>query len=59
VQDGRGLINNSEIAFIHRFDAYYLIDAYKDGKLQGRLKEIAAGLDPEDNPVIMIAKHKK
>ena len=25
----------------------------------GRLKEIAATLDAEDNPVIMVAKHKK
>ena len=53
------LINNSDIAFLHIFDAYYLVDAYKDGKLQGKLKEIAANLDEEDNPVIMLVKHKK
>ncbi|MDR0748162.1 MAG: 6-bladed beta-propeller [Tannerellaceae bacterium] len=36
-----------------------LIRDYENGKLKGRLKEIAAGLDEESNPVIMLVKHKK
>jgi hypothetical protein len=35
------------------------MEAYKEGKLKGKLKEIAAGLKEDDNPVIMIAKNKK
>ena len=40
-------------------EAYELVEAYNKGLLQGRLKEIAAELDEEDNPVIMLIKHKK
>ena len=36
-----------------------LVEAYQAGKLQGRLKEIAAGLDEEDNAVIMLVKYKE
>jgi hypothetical protein len=50
---------NNEIATCHRIDAYRLVDAYEKGKLKGRLKEIAATLDEESNPVIMLIKHKK
>lgn len=53
------VINNSEVAFMTRLFAHDLIEAYENGKLRGRLKEIAANLEEEDNPVIMIAKHKK
>lgn len=35
-----------------------LVEAYEDGKLQGPLKEIAADLEEESNPVIMIARYK-
>ena len=35
-----------------------LVEAYQAGKLQGRLKEIAAGLDEEDNAVVMLIKYK-
>lgn len=51
--------NNDEIAFAIRLEALALVEANQAGKLQGCLKEIAATLDEEDNPVIMIAKHKK
>ena len=34
-------------------------EAYEKGQLKGRLKEIAATLDEEANPVIMLIKHKK
>jgi len=48
-----------EIAFSIRLEADDLFDAYREGQLKGRLKEIAAGLKEEDNPVIMIVKHKR
>ena len=51
--------NDDEIAFATRLEAPDLVEAYNDGKLRGPLKEIASGLDEEDNPVIMIAKYKK
>jgi len=50
---------NDEIAFRQKIEAYQLVDAYEIGTLKGRLKEIAAGMDAEDNPVIMLAKYKK
>ena len=50
---------NDGIAFWQTLEAYKLVEEYKEGKLKGKLKEIAAGLDPEDNAVIMIVKHKK
>ena len=50
---------DNEIAFQQKIDADQLVEAYEKGELKGILKEIAAGLDAEDNPVIMLAKHKK
>ena len=50
---------NDEIAFCQKREAYQLVEAYEKGELKGRLKEIAAELDVEDNPVIMVAKFKK
>ena len=50
---------NSEIAFCQIIDAYTLVEALEKGQLkEGKLKEIAAKLDVEDNPVIMLIKHK-
>jgi hypothetical protein len=40
-------------------EAYQLVESYKKGELKGKLKEIASKLDEEDNPVIMLVKHKK
>ena len=40
------------------YPAYKLIELYEDGKLQGELKEIAAKLKLDDNPVLMIAKFR-
>ena len=51
--------NNDTIAFITRMEAPDLIEALNDGKLRGPLKEIASGLDEEDNPVLMVARYKK
>ncbi len=36
-----------------------LIESYNKGKLKGKLKEIAANLEEDSNPVIMLLKHKK
>ena len=43
---------------VSRMEAPGLVEAYEDGKLQGPLKEIAADLEEESNPVIMIARYK-
>lgn len=40
-------------------NAFELIADYKIDKLKGRLKEIAAILNEDSNPVIMLVKHKK
>jgi hypothetical protein len=50
---------NAEITCWQKLEAPDLVEAYKDGKLTGRLAEIAATLDEEDTPVIMLLKHKK
>jgi hypothetical protein len=50
---------NHEIAACKILDAAELVESYKKGELKGRLKEIAATLDENDNPVIMLIKHKK
>jgi len=52
-------IITDEVGFMQNIESYELVEAYKNGELKGKLKEIAAGLDEEDNPVIMFAKHKK
>jgi hypothetical protein len=50
---------NHEIESWMPLEAYKLVESYKKGELRGKLKEIAAKLDEEDNPVIMLVKHKK
>ena len=51
---------NDEIAYLRTLDAYRLVESYKNGELKdGKLKDIAAKLDEEDNPVIMLVKHKR
>jgi len=49
---------NHEIESWQPLESYQLVEALEKGELKGRLKEIAAGLDAEDNPVIMLVKHK-
>ena len=39
-------------------NAFDLRKDYEKGKLKGKLKEIAATLDEDSNPVIMLVKHK-
>jgi hypothetical protein len=50
-------INNEVISYFP-FEAPDLIEALADGKLSGRLKELASTLDEEDNPVIMLVKRR-
>ncbi|MDR0758058.1 MAG: 6-bladed beta-propeller, partial [Tannerella sp.] len=50
---------NDEIATWQSLEAHRLVESYEKGELKGRLKEIAAELDEESNPVIMLIKHKK
>ncbi|RHJ87852.1 6-bladed beta-propeller [Parabacteroides sp. AM08-6] len=50
---------NHEIESWQNLDAPRLVEAYEKGELKGKLKEIAATLDEEANPVIMLVKHKK
>ena len=51
-------INNNEIAVVQTLAAGQLVEAYQEDGLQGRLKEVAAGLDEEANPVVMLVKYK-
>ncbi|MCC8095569.1 MAG: 6-bladed beta-propeller [Tannerellaceae bacterium] len=50
---------NEEIAFMRKLEAPDLIEAYEKGQLKGKLKEIAAELDEESNPVLMLGRYKK
>ena len=52
-------IVNEEIAFYQTIEADHLVEYYEIGALKGKLKEIASELKEEDNPVIMLIKHKK
>jgi len=49
----------SKIATFQILLAYNLVKAFKDNGLKGKLKEIAAELNEESNPVIMVMKYKK
>ena len=51
--------SNKTIAFWQTLEAHELIELNQKGELKGKLKEIAATLDEDDNPVIMLVKHKK
>ena len=51
---------NHEIESCIDLQAYRLVEDYKKGQLKdGKLKDIAEKLNEEDNPVIMLIKHKK
>lgn len=49
---------NKEVSFVYKLEAPDLVEAYEGGELKGQLKEIAARLNEESNPVLMIAKYK-
>jgi len=40
-------------------ESYQLVESYSKNELKGKLKEIAAKLKEEDNPVIMLVKQKE
>ena len=50
---------DNEIAVVQQLEAYELVEAYEKGELKGRLKEIAATLNEESNPVIMLVKYRE
>ena len=50
---------NSKIPTSQFLEAWELVEKYKEGKLKGKLKEIASNLQEDDNPVIMLIKHKE
>ncbi|WP_099463737.1 6-bladed beta-propeller [Parabacteroides provencensis] len=50
---------DQEFVIGQSLQAHELVEAYGKGQLKGKLKEIAAGLNEESNPVIMLAKYKK
>ena len=49
---------DQKIATCYSLDAPELVEAYEKGELKGKLKEIAAELDEESNPVVMLVKYK-
>jgi len=51
--------SNKTIAFWQKIEAHELIELNHKGELKGALKEIASKLVAEDNPVIMLVKHKQ
>jgi len=50
---------NHEIESWYPLESFQLFKSYEKGELKGKLKEVAATLDEESNPVIMLIKHKK
>jgi hypothetical protein len=50
---------NHKIASWYPLEAHQLVESYQKGELKGKLKEIAATLNEESNPVIILIKHKK
>jgi len=49
---------DDDIAFWYKYEAFELVEALEKGELKGRLKEIAATLNAESNPVIMLVTNK-
>ena len=48
---------NAEIVSWQVLEAYQLVEDFEKGILKGKLKEAAAGLNPESNPIIMLIKY--
>ena len=49
----------SDVLTAINYSADYLLEQYREGGLSGKLKEIAAGLSEEDNPVLVLVKFKE
>ena len=55
----RGAMNTcNEVVSAIKYESFELVKANKEGKLKGRLKEIASKLDEDDNPVLVLLKYK-
>ena len=53
-------MQRSKIESWQTFEAHRLVESLENGELKdGKLKEIAAKLDEDSNPVIMLVKHRK
>lgn len=50
---------SKEVANCQVLEAGSLVELYGENKLKGELREIAAKLDEDSNPVLMFVKHKK
>jgi hypothetical protein len=50
---------NGEVAAVQVLEAFQLVESNEKGELKGKLKDIAAKLKDDSNPVIMLIKHKK
>jgi len=53
------IITGNEVVSAIKFESFKLVEANREGKLKGGLKEIASKLAEDDNPVLMLVKHKK
>lgn len=49
---------NGKIAAFQMLNAARLVEAYNNGELKGKLKELVAELNEESNPVIMLMKNR-
>ncbi len=49
----------AEVFTVMTYQADYLLDQYQENGLSGQLKEVAAKLQPEDNPVLVIIRNKQ
>ena len=49
---------NVDIAAFESLGAIQLVETYENNELKGRAKEIAAGLNEESNPVVLLYKYK-
>lgn len=52
-------VGNGDVATYQNLMADQLIEAYADNKLKNPLKEIAAKLNEESNPVVMLVKYRE
>ena len=51
-------VPHARTAYWQIINAHELVKAYEQGRLKGKLKEIAARLDEDSNPVVMLAINK-
>lgn len=49
---------NDKVGYWQKINADDLVSAYEKGELQGKLMKIAAGLNEDSNPVVMLVKNR-